>query len=622
MADDNMKMKLDFDIQVEGEKKLEKTDQTIARMTANIEKLAALGKAAGSGLNSVTGNGRGSMREQIGFDKDRLRVAKMAMKYRKDEATQAIKAAQAEQRQGHQAFKERLTFNTRLAAQRLREGNATLRAVQAEQRAVERSFRQRMNFASKMAAQRSREEAAAEREIQRGLRETGRIRAREASRAAALQREASRERSSATSSVGRGLGRARSGATRIAGVGAAAAAAGTYAAQRAVDGLTRAGMTIDEAMTASMIHIFGEQDTAKARKSAEALRQKLMPVASKLGTRTADLIGAYVEAAQAGIPDALLAPAVEYGAKYAKMNRLSSSEVLEQSGYAIQALKSFGAVGEAEIKGYYDEVSFLIATTSANRKELLAATKVGMSSGATVGMDRQQTLSVLGLATAYGAEGSQAARLLSNQGARASGWRNKYRDILGKHHRSADDRQFLDAVSILGYRDGDDMADAFSQNFFGSLVNVQEKLKGISDPLKRKAVTKQLFGQEFSALVDSMIMGGQLQEFRDKLRGASGYLSKSWGQVHNRLRVHHGQDRRRHVELDPEHGRGAEAAMGRDLCLDRSLPWFWQDGRCRHELQQRLPEGPRLQQRHRPAQQGDRRSGEVPALRVDGVPGG
>lgn len=391
-----------------------------------------------------------------------------------------------------------------------------------------RVLRMQMGYQARELRDRQRDEL-------RGIKEAERAQAQADRRALASARELNRERDRFVTRIGRGAGQVRGGVGRTAGVGAAAAAAGTYAAQRAVDSLTRSAVTIDDAMGQAMIHVYGSQDTKTSQRSAADLRRRLMPVAQRLGVRTADLIGATVEAAQAGVEDNLLDVVVEQGTKYAKMNKLNVPDVLEQSGYALQGLKTFGKVTADTVKSYYDEVAFLIATTSANRQQLLEATKTGMASGATVGMDRQQTLAVLGAITAVGGEGGQASRLLSTQGARAAGWRNKGRNILEKHHRSADDRQFLDAVQLLGYRDSDSMADAFSRDFFGSMVQVQDRIKGIADPLKRKAITKQLFGQEFSALVDSLIMGGQLQEFRNKLSGASGFLNSSWAKFTTNL---------------------------------------------------------------------------------------
>ncbi|AYO84055.1 phage tail tape measure protein [Methylobacterium brachiatum] len=381
----------------------------------------------------------------------------------------------------------------------------------------------------------ARERRDQDREEQRGIREAGRLRAQEHRRALSEARELESAKDKARTSVGRGLSQAGGGARRLATTGAVAAAAATAVTQRTVDTLTRSAVTIDDAITQAQIHVFGDQDTATSRKSAEDLRKRLMPVASRLGTRTADLMKATVEAAQAGVADDLLDITVEQGTKYAKLNKLEVPDVLEQSGYALNGLKAFGKVTADTVKSYFDETSYLIATTSANRKELLSFTKTGLSSGASVGMNMEQTLAFGGAVTAAGGEGQQASRMLSTQGTRVADWRIKGRNIVGKHHRSAEDRQFLDAVQILGYRDSDSMADAFSKDFFGSLVNAQDKLKSISDPLKRKSITGQLFGKEFGALIDSMIMGGNMRDFHDKLGSAGGYLNKSWAKFTGNL---------------------------------------------------------------------------------------
>lgn len=391
-----------------------------------------------------------------------------------------------------------------------------------------RVLRQQMGYQARELRDQQRDEL-------RGIREAERARSQANRRALSEARELDRAQDKARSSVGRGLSQAGGGARRLATTAAIGTAAAAAVTKRTLDTLTRSAVTIDDAITQAQIHVFGDQDTGTSRKSAEDLRKRLMPVASRLGTRTADLMKATVEAAQAGVADDLLDITVEQGTKYAKLNKLEVPGVLEQSGYALNGLKAFGKVTSDTVKSYFDETSYLIATTSANRKELLSFTKTGLSSGASVGMNMEQTLAFGGAVTAAGGEGQQAARMLSTQGTRVADWRNKGRNIIGKHRKSAEDRQFLDAVQILGYRDSDAMADSFSQNFFGSLVTAQDKLKDIADPLKRKSITGQLFGKEFGALIDSMVMGGNMREFHDKLGNAGGYLNKSWAKFTGNL---------------------------------------------------------------------------------------
>lgn len=398
-----------------------------------------------------------------------------------------------------------------------------------------RVLKMQMGYQKRERDDAARELRAQQREEERGIERAGRLRAQEHRRAMADARELTRERDRAARQIRQGAGQVRQGVGRTASTGAAIAAASGYAAQRAVDSLTRTAVTIDDAMNQAMIHVYGSQDTKTSQRSAADLRKRLMPVATRLGVRTADMIGATVEAAQAGVEDHLLDVAVEQGTKFAKMNKLNVPDVLEQSGYAFQGLKAFGQVTNETIKKYYDESAYLIATTSANRKELLSFTRTGLASGASVGMNMEETLAFGGAVTAAGGEGQQASRMLSSQGTRIADWRNRGRDIGRKRTRNAEDRQFLDAVQILGFRNSDQMADAFSKDFFGSLVDAQDKLKSISDPLKRKSITGQLFGKEFGALIDSMIMGGNMRDFRQKLDGAGGYLNKSWSKFTTNL---------------------------------------------------------------------------------------
>ena len=322
----------------------------------------------------------------------------------------------------------------------------------------------------------------------------------------------------------------RSGVGRAAVVGAAAGVGISAGARRGIDKLTRSGVGIDDALVQSQIHIYGTQSTSESRKSALALRERLMSVAVKLGSKTSDLIGAYVEASQTGVDSEILDKVVGLGAKYAKMNKLNLPSVLEESGYALQGLKSFGTVTDEIVGKYFNHMSYLVATTAANRSQMSSFGKRGMSAGASVGMSPDDTLAFGAAGTAAGGEGNQIARMLSSQSGRAAGWAMKARDLQRKRNRTEEDRLFLQAPAMLGFGSFQSLAANFKKDFFNTFAGVQESLKKVIDPLKRRSLEKMLFGQEFGALTDAMVMGGNLRDYRKKLDSpeANGFIDQNW----------------------------------------------------------------------------------------------
>ena len=389
---------------------------------------------------------------------------------------------------------------------------AAERARATADRAAMMASRSQLAFAERMGRQREQE-----------ARDLGRVQASAA-------RQAEQERAKAVRGVAGGAGRVRQGVGRATAVGAVGAAVVGASARRGLDRLTQSGIGIDDALTQAQIHVFGSLPASEARKSAEALRKRIMPIATKLGSKTADLVGAYVEASQAGVDSDILDKVTELGSKYAKMNKLSLPTTLEETGYALQGLKAFGQVTDKTVGQYFNKMSYLVATTAANRTQMSSFGKRGLAAGASVGMSIDDTLAFGAAATAAGAEGNQASRMLSSQGGRIAGWGMKARDLARKSHKTDEQRLFLEAPRLMGLGNYQNLATKFRTDFLGTFAEVQTGLKRITDPLKRRSIEKMLFGQEFGAITDSMVMGGNLREYRNKLKSpeANNFIDQNW----------------------------------------------------------------------------------------------
>lgn len=531
MSDDKMDLKLNFDIATKGEEKLDKLDKTVAHIAANLEKIAALGKAAGSVVSGFASPGRGNagstastrnatraLRDQLGIDREKLRVAKMAARYRQSEASQAAKAAQSQERQARQAFKDKLTFNTRLAAQRLREDNAALRAVRTEQRAVERSFRQKMSFNTRMANQRAREEASAERDIQRGIRETGRLRQAEQRRALADHRSMQRERSRGLSQVRSGGGRIRDGARTVTGVGAAAGAGTVYAGQRAVRAFTSDAVDLDDAMNRNarmQPELGGPKLTGPLML---ALREKFRPIAQSLGKTTAEMLNARAEVLQAGVESGIADEVTRVVTQFAVANELNASQVAESFGYGLNALSAGGAVTAERASKLMNVMQYLAANTPASRQQLASFTKRGLGAGAALRMSDSDTLAFGASATSAGADGETAARMLSSDNMKLANHVVEARDIQRKSHKSEQDRKFLALPSKLGFRDWDDLAGSMDTDAAGTIQRIYSGVRKAGTATEKLQILKSLFGENFGVFHATMAESGSFEKMRDAAR--------------------------------------------------------------------------------------------------------
>lgn len=533
MSKDDMQMKLDFDIATKGEEKLDRVDKTIARITANIEKLVATSKAAGAAMSALTNPGRGpskggstadtrnatrALRDQLGIDRDRLRVVKMGIRYRKDEATQALRAAQTQERQARQAFRDKLTFASRMAAQRVRNDNAALRAVQTEQRAHERAFRQRMTFASRMASQRSREEATAEREIQRGIRETGRLRQAEQRRALADHRAMQRERSRGMSQIGRGAGRVRDGSRTAIGVGAGAGAVTAYTGQRAVRAVTNDAVELDDAMNRNarmQPELGGPKLTGPLMR---ALREKYQAEGRKLNKTSTELLNARAEVLQAGVSNEIADQVTFDISKFSSINGLDASQVAEQFGYGISALSAQGEVTEQRVSKLVNTMQYLAANTPASRQQMASFTKRGLGAGAALHMRDEDVLAYGASATSAGADGETAARMLSSDSMKIARHAADAPDLMRKSHKTEQDRRLINLPARLGFGSWDNLKQSMDVDAGATYEKIYDAVGAIKNPMEKLALLKDLFGENFGVFHANMAESGSFRKMRQAVR--------------------------------------------------------------------------------------------------------
>ena len=378
-------------------------------------------------------------------------------------------------------LRERFTFESRMARQRAAEGKAEERRRSAIDRIAMTGLRERLAFSERMHRQRLAEEKEVARERQR---------ARDVAVTAARR-------------TGRAGFDALDRGTRAGAIGAGIISAGAAATIRS---LTRSAVSLDTAEAMASIHAFSEKTADDAARHARELRKTYaIPEGIRMGVRPADMLGGLVEAAQAGVPDDILKDVTTLGVKYSKLMGTTLPETLEDAGKALTVLRGMGKLtGPDGARMLFNVVGGLAGQTAASRTQMMSFARTGIGAGAQLGMSVEGTLSFGAAMTSVGAQGAQAARMLTHIGTDLAELTLRERDVRRKHSRSAEDRLFLEAPSLLGFQGGyaeiEQRLKKSPDDFIFDLIG---RLRKIPDPIKRLQVQKQVFGNEFGSFLGS-----------------------------------------------------------------------------------------------------------------------
>lgn len=497
MADDKLNLEIGVQVTSEGTSKAEQLRKEFALLNREILASAKAIKDAFSALNSSSGRGRTAGSPAT----EEARAGRDALAVHGDLFAQ---------------LKKRWTFERRMTAQRKAEESDAARQVKQDQAETAQALQRQMQFSLRMSRQRAQAEAEAERETRREVLETGRMRDRENRKALADAKALQRAQQQAAQRVAAGAGQVRSGGQRaVVGAGAAGLALG-YGTKRALDALTRSGVSIDSALNQN-IRLSGLNPKDAQTKGVE-IRKKAMPIARSLGIKTSEYLKARAEAIQAGVEDELVDTVTEFGSKYARLNDMAPSEVMESSGYGITALGAFGKVTADRVKQLFNLQQHLAATTAASRQGLNSFVRRGLSAGAAAGFSVEDTLAYGGAATSSGADGESAARMLSSTTERLASMPTRAAGIARKKHKSPKDLLILQLPRKLGFKSWADLKKGYSADAAGTVEKIYEGLAGITDPRARLEASEEIWGKEFGSVHASMAVGHRFRDMRRSVR--------------------------------------------------------------------------------------------------------
>ncbi|WP_316200888.1 MULTISPECIES: hypothetical protein [unclassified Bradyrhizobium] len=369
-----------------------------------------------------------------------------------------------------------------LAAKRKKQADD--RASAEEKKNLDRKIRQNKQFLEKL-----------EREERRSARERARA-----------EKQVLEERARVRRGLRRGFNRFREApgqlarAGRTIGIGGALSAAGLAMGTRSA---VRAGVDVDAAETSARMNM----DQSKL--NARDLRDNwALPTAVKMGIDPGTLMGGAVEAAKAGVPEALSKVAAEMSFKTAKRFGIDPSEMMTAIGRAVAQEIGSGRMQGNDISGLtrkFNIASTLAAETATDPAETLSFLRSGLGAGASVGMSDVGTMAFGNSAILAGAQARQASRFLSHLGEQFSELEMKRKMINSKGHRTEEDRLFMSIPSRLGFGSLGNMRAMLKNDPDEGLFKIIESFRNIKDLEKRSQALHAFFGSEFGPIIKNMI---------------------------------------------------------------------------------------------------------------------
>lgn len=325
-------------------------------------------------------------------------------------------------------------------------------------------------------------------------------------------------------------GSVRSGGYQAALVGGALA----YGGGRAVSSSIRSATDMDRAEANARINM----DEKQIPGGFGGLRSRILPKAVQLGQDPARYMQTVVEAAKAGVPEAMSESTGEMVTMLAKTFGVEVDQAMDGMGYAIA--QEFGAGRLKDMAGVRrlgNISAFLAAKTAARPDQMFSFLRTGMGSGAMLGMNQQSTLAFGASAIQAGAQGQQAARFLGSLGTNLAELTMEADKITKKHHRSKEDQLFMSLPSQLGYGSYGDIEARIKKNPNTAIFDLIKSFGKIKEPLDRKKAMSQIFGEDFSRFLANMIASPEMlkrtQELAEQAAGQSegnDFISEAWSE--------------------------------------------------------------------------------------------
>jgi hypothetical protein len=288
---------------------------------------------------------------------------------------------------------------------------------------------------------------------------------------------------------------------RTAGLTGLAAVGATAALGRAS---IRSGVEVDRAET------FARMNMDQSKLNGRTMRNDwALPTGIKMGIDPAALFQQGVEAAKAGVPEAMSEAAAELSTMTAKRFGIDPTEMMTAIGRSVAQEIGSGRMKGDDISGLrrkFNIASSLAAETATDPAETLSFLRSGLGAGASVGMSDVGSLAFGNASILAGGQARQSARYLSHLGITLSDLEMRRKQIQSKGGtRSPEDRLFMQVPNLLGY---------------GSLANIRKSLKddpdegfskliksfgNIKDLEKRNQALHAFFGDEFGPIIRNMI---------------------------------------------------------------------------------------------------------------------
>jgi TP901 family phage tail tape measure protein len=311
------------------------------------------------------------------------------------------------------------------------------------------------------------------------------------------------------------------------GVGAA------YGAGRMASSSIRSATDLDRAEANARINM--DQSVISGRD----LRNWAMPKSVDLGQQPARFMQTAVEAAKAGVPEAMAQGTAEMVTMLAKTFGVEVDQAMDGMGYAIAQEMGAGRLKDMKgINNLGNITAFLAAKTAARPDQMFSFLRTGMGSGAMLGMSQEATLAFGAAGIQAGAQGQQTARFLGSIGETLAGLTMEARTIQ-QHHgsRSPKDRQFLGLPAQLGYGGYADIENGIRKSPDTAIFNLIKSFGKIKDPLKREQAMTSMFGADFARFLANMISSPEMLDRTLKLakeaagqKEGANFVSEAWGE--------------------------------------------------------------------------------------------
>ncbi|WP_316207380.1 phage tail tape measure protein [Bradyrhizobium sp. SZCCHNR3118] len=305
-----------------------------------------------------------------------------------------------------------------------------------------------------------------------------------------------------------------------------------YGTAHATGSVVSSATDFDRAMANARINM----DEKDIPGGFNGLRERILPKAVELGQDPARYAGTIVDAAKAGVPEAMAEGTGSMVTMLAKTFGVEIEQAMDGMGYAIA--QEFGAGRLTDMTGVRrlgNIAAGLAAKTAARPDQMFSFLRTGMGAGAMLGMNQESTLAFGASAIQAGAQGQQAARFLTNIGETLSTLTMEADAKIKERHKSKKDQEFLNLPSQLGYGSYADIEQRIKRNPNTAIFDLIKSFGKIKAPLDREKAMSMIFGEGFARFLANMIASPKMLDRTQELAHmfgqqteANDFISEAW----------------------------------------------------------------------------------------------